>query len=345
MPDDAVPPFRLSPACLAAGTATPLAERRDRRSVRLFALLLAPLVLLIAYAGGIAALLVSLVLAVSVAYWFARRQGARHRRRRELWLRPFPADDEAILEAEIPHYSRLDADGRELFRQRTKLFLDEVAFHGAGVEADAGLRLRAAAAAVIPTLGFPEWHWPDLREVIFRPEGYEEGAYMDDEGVVTEFEESGMVGESGVLSGVMMLSADDLIWEFAHPEDGANVGFHEFAHLMADEGLALAEGDRAGWPKLMTRERKLIETGESLLDEYALLNEDELFAVASEMFFTIPGRFRRRHGELYAVLVRAYRQDPCRWFAECGSPVPAPRKRRRRGSGRAPARRRRFAGA
>lgn len=244
---------------------------------------------------------------------------------------PFPPRYEKLLFRRIPHYRSLDEAGRELFRQRVKLFLDEVAFHGAGVTVTDGLRLRAAAAAVTPTLGFAEWEWPRLQEIIFRPEGYEHGAYQDEDGVVTEFAESGMLGISGVMSGSMMLSSQDLLWEFAHPEEGGNVGLHEFAHLMAAQGLVLAEEDRETWADLMQSEFVRIKRGESLLDEYALLNEAEFFAVASELFFTIPRRFRSWHRKLYAVLSRCYRQDPAVWL-DTDEPAPdsPPRRRKRR---------------
>lgn len=329
-----MPPFALSPECLAAGTVTPRAERSDRRAAWLFASFLIPLLAAAAFVLGATAFLACLPFAVGGSSWYIRRQGAIHRRRRRLWKEPFPAEAEAFLLREIPHYARLDESGRDLFRQRAKIFLEEVVFHDAGVAVTDDLRLRAAASAVVPSLGFPEWQWRELREIIFRPEGFEDGSYVGDEGVVTEFEESGMVGSSGVLSGVMMLSAEDLVWEFAHLEDGMHVGFHEFAHLMAATGLALAERDRAGWAKLLKNERRLIADGESLLDDYALLNEDEVFAVASELFFTIPHRFREWHRELYAVLSRAYRQDPCQWLEDCAPPPEMPHRRKRRRGGR-----------
>lgn len=224
----------------------------------------------------------------------------------------FPAKYEKFLLRNVPHYRCLDEGGRALFRRRAAAFLDTVVFHGAGVKVTPALRLLAASAAVVPTLGFPDWEWPRLREIIFRPDGYEHGSHEDDDGVVTEYAESGMVGVSGILSGVMMLSSEDLTREFAHPEEGGNVGFHEFAHLMADGGLLLAERDRAGWPGLVRAEQARIRRGDSLLDDYALLNGDEFFAVASELFFTVPRLLHRRHRRLYAVLSRCYRQNPAR---------------------------------
>lgn len=332
--------FSLSDACRAAGSVTPLADRRKRRAL-FFAWFPAVLAAAAAayYAGGAVACAATLAIGLAVLRAVRERAG---RRRRELWNAPFPPKYERFLTRGIPQYGSLGEPGRELFRQRAKLFLDEVVFHGGGVRVTDGMRLRAAAAAVVPTLGFAEWEWPLLNEIIFRPEGYENGAHQDDGGVITEYEESGMVGSSGIFSGTMMLSSEDLAWEFAHPGDGANVGFHEFAHLMVLQGLALDEGDRGGWPGLMQSEFARIRRNESLLDEYALLDEDEFFAVASELFFTIPLRFRNWHPRLYAVLARCYRQAPAAWLDTGESEPDTPPRRRRkvakngRSSGRMP---------
>ena len=325
---DATSRFSLSAASLAAGTAAPLAERRARRAHLAWLPVILAAAAMAWYMAGVLAGTAAAALGLAAWQKFGMKTA---RRRREVWKMPFSPKHEKILFRRIPHYRSLDESGRELFRQRTKIFLDETTFHGAGVKVTDGLRLRAAAAAVVPTLGFAEWEWSGLKEIIFRPDGYEHGAYESEDGVVTEYEESGMVGGPGILSGTMMLSSEDLKWEFAHPEDEANVGFHEFAHLMAGQGLALAEADRETWPGLMESEFARIRRNDSLLDEYALLNEDEFFAVASELFFTVPRRFRNWHRKLYAVLSRCYRQNPAAWI-DTGEPEPdRPPRRKRRG--------------
>ena len=323
------PAFALSAACRSAGTATPAADRRERRTRLMGFAAIIPAAGAIAYLAGALAGAAAFAIGLVALGAFGAKTG---RRRRALWLAPFPPKREKFLLRRIPHYRSLDEAGRELFRQRTKLFLDEVAFYGADTKITDGMRLRAAAAAVTPTLGFDEWEWRELKEIVVRLDGYEHGSYQSGDGVVTEYAESGMLGVSGVMSGTMMLSSRDLAWEFAHPEDGGNVGFHEFAHLMAAQGMMLAEADRGEWPALMAAESLRIRRNESLLDDYALLNEDEFFAVASELFFTVPLRFRRWHRKLYAVLCRCYRQDPASWL-DTDEPEPdsPPRRRRRRG--------------
>ncbi|MCC8190659.1 MAG: zinc-dependent peptidase [Planctomycetes bacterium] len=319
------------------GTATPLAERRDRRLARLTAaaILLVPAGVVAWRLAGPGSACLCLTVQWALAGLWYHRATAVHRRRRRLWAEPLAARDEAVLRARVPHFRALTATGRERFRQRVKLFLAETAIHGADVAVGRRLRLLTAAAAVIPSLGFAEWEWRDLHEVILRARGNPGGGRVEEDGLVTEFAESGMVGDAGVFAGVMMLAADDLLWEFAHPETGDNVGIHEFAHLMARQGLTIAPEDRPGWPALLARERRRIAAGESLLDDYALADQDEFFATASERFFSVPQRLARHHPELYAVLARTYRQDPRGWLPDpCRTPPRLLFGRRKRYPGR-----------
>ena len=53
----------------------------------------------------------------------------------------------------------------------------------------------------------------------------------------------------------------------------------------------------------------------TVLDPYGAESPAELFAVATESFFETPRPLRKRHPELYAELVRFYRQDPAEWPA------------------------------
>ena len=52
-----------------------------------------------------------------------------------------------------------------------------------------------------------------------------------------------------------------------------------------------------------------IEAGQSDINRYALTNEAEFFAVASEYFFERPAIMRRKHPELYRTLERVFNQD------------------------------------
>jgi Mlc titration factor MtfA (ptsG expression regulator) len=91
--------------------------------------------------------------------------------------------------------------------------------------------------------------------------------------------------------------------------DGATDGVPE--HLMPN-------GYAEPWLKLMHQEMHRIKEGRSDIDPYALTNEAEFFAVASEYFFEKPERFQQRHPELYLQLSQIFRQTPAKknWFSK-----------------------------
>ena len=48
----------------------------------------------------------------------------------------------------------------------------------------------------------------------------------------------------------------------------------------------------------------------TVLDSYAATNAAEFFAVVTEFFFERPNALRKKHPEIYELLVRFYAQDP-----------------------------------
>jgi hypothetical protein len=121
-----------------------------------------------------------------------------------------------------------------------------------------------------------------------------------------------------MLHGPVMLAWDEVLTDTRHPERGRNVVFHEFAHK-----LDMADGSAGGVPDLRSREAYRrwkgimgkalddLRTGEPrFIDGYGAVGPAELFAVATEAFFTVPGDLRNREPEIYALLRDFYRQDP-----------------------------------
>jgi Mlc titration factor MtfA (ptsG expression regulator) len=126
-----------------------------------------------------------------------------------------------------------------------------------------------------------------------------------------------LAGEA-MLHGPVMLAWDEVLTDTRHPERGRNVVFHEFAHK-----LDMADGSAGGVPDLRSREAYRrwkgimgkalddLRTGEPrFIDSYGAVGPAELFAVATEAFFTVPGDLRNREPEIYALLRDFYRQDP-----------------------------------
>jgi Mlc titration factor MtfA (ptsG expression regulator) len=282
----------------------------------------------IAFAAGaaaVAALLALALLPAGVSKWIAlpisgvaavavhAGMTRKIRRRRAILRRSFPAEWEAVLQREVVFYSTLEPTERERFRRELQVFLGEKRITGIKTDVDTTTRVLAAASAIIPIFGFPEWEWEQISEVLIYPSRFDQDFSFGERG---DHRTLGMVG-SGAMHRMMILAKPDLLAGFRNPGDKRNVGLHEFAHLVdksdgAIDGLPGVGLDRRSigpWIELVRRKTEEIRRGESDIDPYALTNEAEFFAVASEYFFERPGVMQRKHPELYGMLSRVFNQS------------------------------------
>ena len=177
------------------------------------------------------------------------RFGTRVMRRRQAVVRR-GLDDRlaAILDSRVAYYRNLDPAAKERFRLLAAIFLDETPVTGAGCEVDDAVRVLVAASAVIPILGFPDWEYSTLREVLIKPGEFvarpTEDDYDDDIDPML-----GMVDHrGGSFHGTLILSKADLFRGFSRSRDKMHVGIHEFAHLV-DEGDGAIDGVPAWLPR------------------------------------------------------------------------------------------------
>ena len=290
-------------------------ERLEHRT----ALVYAGLALLVSVAAatafqGIAAPLfltipACVVLTGAVYLWGTRRV----RRRQGLLRQPFPPEWEAVLQREVAFFRALNPDGQQRFRRHVQLFLGEKRITGISVDADTTTRVLVAASAIIPIFGFPGWEWHQISEVLIYPSRFTHDFAVGDR---ADHQILGMVG-TGSMNRLMILSKPDLLAGFRNPGDKRNVGLHEFAHLVdlsdgAIDGVPMVGLDERAigpWVDLVRRKMQEIEEGTSDIHPYALTNEAEFFAVASEYFFERPGVMQQKHPKLYAALERTFNQD------------------------------------
>lgn len=251
---------------------------------------------------------VAALLAAGMYLALTRRVRTRQRLRRG----PFPREWETILERDVAFYRALEPAERERFRRELQIFLAEKRITGVGTSIDDETRVLAAASAVIPIFGFPDWEWEQIREILIYPTRFDEHYdFAPAPGAHT----LGQVG-SGAMKGMMILSKPDLIRGFRDTASERNVGIHEFAHLLdksdgAIDGLPEVGLDRrtiGPWIDLVRREMARIRGGRSDIDPYGLTNEAEFFAVATEYFFKQPQAMREKHPELFAMLSRFFRR-------------------------------------
>jgi Mlc titration factor MtfA (ptsG expression regulator) len=290
-------------------------ERSTRRSAWGFALVSAAGLALLAFAlrPAEAPWWVMMLFPAAGSWAVHQAMTAKIRRRRACLARPFPPEWEAVLQREVVFFRALDPDEQRRFRRELQVFLGEKRITGIGTEVDTTTLVLAGASAIIPIFGFPEWEWDQISEVLIYPSRFNEDFSFEDG---KDRHTLGMVG-SGPMNRLMILVKPDLLAGFRNPNDKRNVGFHEFAHLVDKsdghvDGLPGVGLDRQAigpWLELVRQKMAEIAGGDSDIDRYALTNEAEFFAVATEYFFERPGVMERKHPELYAMLERVFRQD------------------------------------
>lgn len=228
---------------------TPQRVRGNRRWSAVLAIVVAAAIAGVGFSVALGPVVAGVMLAVGCAAGaMLYRYGTRLMRRRKAIARRGLADDLAvILDRRVPYYRGLDAETKERFRLLAAIFLDETAITGAGCEIDDAVRVLVAASAVIPILGFPDWEYSTLREVLVKPGEFVARRRESDEDVDPLL---GMVDHSGgTFHGTLILSKEDLVRGFSRARDKSNVGIHEFAHLV-DEG----DGEIDGIPAYLPRE-------------------------------------------------------------------------------------------
>jgi Mlc titration factor MtfA (ptsG expression regulator) len=255
--------------------------------------------------------MVPLAAAGSVGVYTVRTR--KLRRRKAILDQAFPPAWEEVLQREVLFFRTLEPAEQVRFRRELQVFLGETRVTGIGTDLDETTKVLAGASAIIPIFGFPEWEWDQISEVLIYPSRFDRDFSFGDGKAKRTL---GMVG-TGAMNRIMILSRPDLLGGFRNAGDKRNVGLHEFAHLVdksdgSIDGIPAVGLERQAigpWIDLVRRKMAEIERGESDLDPYALTNEAEFFAVASEYFFERPGVMERKHPELYEKLARVFRQN------------------------------------
>ena len=237
-------------------------------------------------------------------YRTARRYRARQR--------GITKEQTSILNREVSFYQTLDDDNKKRFRDLVAVFLDEVLITGIRTDVDETTRMLVAASAVIPILGFDDWEYSTLGEVLIYPSSFDTDYQSAEPG---DRQILGMVGTNH-LSGVMILSKPSLVAGFKNDRDKRNVGIHEFAHLVDKQdgqidGLppGVSEEIYRPWVRWVGDELTRQSAGGEHIDDYAYTNEAEYFAVLTEYFFESPSVLQKKAPHLYDLMQKMYRQN------------------------------------
>lgn len=226
----------------------------------------------------------------------------------------FPASWLPYVEV-LVFYKRLDSEEQEHFKQRILQFLNQVYIEGVKTEVTDKDKVWVAAAAVIPTLAFDDWYYPNLSTVLLYPDTFNTDLEFeaDSDGKVV----MGLVG-NGRFKHTMILSKTALHHGFENDTDKLNTAIHEFAHLIdgvdgAIDGVPnfiLESPNAIPWLRLMHDTMEAIHANASDIRQYGGTSQSEFFAVVSEYFFSRPALMQRKHPELYGMLSACFRQHP-----------------------------------
>ncbi|HHH52333.1 MAG TPA: peptidase [Bacteroidetes bacterium] len=223
---------------------------------------------------------------------------------------PFPDAWRKILEKNVTFYNTLDEDEKDYFEKRIQYFLETKKITGVNTDIDDKIKILIAASAIMPVFAFPDFVYDNINEILVYPNSFDEEYNTGDREKIL-----GMVG-NGSMNRMMILSKPDILNAFSGRRTVHNVALHEFVHLIDKK-----DGSIDGIPEILIdkafvlpwlRELKIAESKikkrKSDIDPYALTNNSEFLAVASEYFFMSPKKFQKNHPELYKYFTKIYKR-------------------------------------
>lgn len=236
---------------------------------------------------------------------------SRYIRRERIAKSGLASGIKSVLSSKVSFYTELSRKDREDYENSIAIFLAEHSVTGIdGVEITDEVRALVAATAVRLTFRRPGWEYHNFGEILIYPSGFAaDGSYSTES--TGSFSAAGLVHSQGGV----ILSLPHLLRSFDHNNDGFNVGYHEFAHVLdgrRPDGIPdeLSLGSYRPWAEAMQTEFQRVHKHHSILRDYAGTNPAEFFACAVEYFFEKPEKMKERAPEVYKQLSAFFNQDP-----------------------------------
>ncbi len=206
---------------------------------------------------------------------------------------------DALLRRDMALYPRLPTDAQQVILRFVELFLDGKIFEGKnGLEVSDQHRILIAANAALVGAAQRVSCFDCVRWILLYPSL----VHIDGE---------------AFTSSKVVLSWECVETESRHPEHGANLVVHEFAHVL-DHLLGVSHATPAMVAAFEDSERRLLageEWGFRIEDVEA---PEEFFCAASELFFTCPGWLQAAYPALYDDLFGLFGLDMARYLPDPG---------------------------
>ena len=229
---------------------------------------------------------------------------------RKVLKTPFPESWRKILNENVKFYRSLSEDEKDYFEKRIQYFLETKTITGINTGIDDKIKILIAVSAILPVFAFPDFEYDNISEILVYPNSFDEEFNIGNKEKIL-----GMVG-NGAMNRMMILSKPDILNAFKGTRTVHNVALHEFVHLIDKkdgdiDGIPEMLIDKAfvlPWLRELKKAENQIRKHKSDINPYALTNDSEFLAVASEYFFMSPVKFKKRHPELYKYFSKIYRR-------------------------------------
>ncbi len=221
---------------------------------------------------------------------------------------------------QLPLLKLLTASEKARLRVLSTLLIHDKTFTGAqGFEITLSVKIVIASQACLEILHTSIASFDGWQEVIIYP-----GAFKVVRETIDEFglvhNSSNDLGGEAWMRGPLILSWDDVERDSFTPAPGFHVVLHEFAHK-----LDMLNGRANGMPPLhptMPIEKwtdslskgyeklaRRVESHHAKINDYAITNPAEFFAVMCEYFFTAPEILEDRYPDVYQQLKIYFKMD------------------------------------
>lgn len=214
----------------------------------------------------------------------------------------------SVLEEKFEYYQKLCPSDKIRFEKRVQYIITTKRFIPRDKNPiSAEMKALIAASIVQLTFGFPGLHLTHFKKIIIYPEDY-----------YSRLNRAYHKGEVNPGRGIIVLSWNNFLKDYANKSNSKNLGLHEMAHALRlenrifnEEYNFLDEDTLKKWERYCKEEVQKISRGEeSFFRSYAGTNADEFFAVAVENFFVRSREFNETHPELFKTMVALLQQDP-----------------------------------
>ncbi len=216
------------------------------------------------------------------------------------------AEMDAVLSRNFPYYGKLDFENKKRFLHRLGKFISRKIFV---IHDESGFKempILISASAIQISFGLDKYLLPHFSQIHIFPEEF------------IGYHPTLRILEGNVSGNSVNLSWKHFLNGYQLPDNGQNVGLHEFAHAFYFQyfetgdhvekdfvetfPLFNAFGNKAFVMEGQSRER--------LYSDYALRNFHEFWAESIELFFERPADMRQQYEDLYVSICDILDQDP-----------------------------------